>query len=467
MKNLRPDEKEMDTERLNRIFEPLLAWFLENARVLPWRETPVWGDRRRSALPRAKEDAGMRPASPGDRAYRVWVSEIMLQQTRVEAVKPYYRRFMEALPDVLSLAECPGDRLLKLWEGLGYYSRVRNMQKAAGIVMERYGGRLPEDYEELLGLPGIGSYTAGAVASIAYGKMVPAVDGNVLRVVSRITGNRGDISRQPVKRRFEALLQDVMIRKCGGDTAAASCGAEPVSEYEDKPLGSYFPGDEPGFNLPGTFNQSLMELGAIVCLPGGAPDCGNCPVKSICYANETSCQMELPVKAPKKERRMEKRTVLVIRDSVHGAVRRRSERGLLAGLYELPNAEGWLSSGEALDVVKKWGFSPIRITSLPEAKHIFSHIEWRMIGYLILVEDVDRTPGNSAAEGETEFPGNSEADRGTGSSEILFIEPSRTEREYPIPAAFAAYTKYLSIRLGQEKYAQIQETEKEREKKRE
>lgn len=360
----------MNTEKLEKIAEPLLAWFALNARTLPWRENP--------------------------KPYYVWVSEIMLQQTRVEAVKPFFARFIEALPDVTDLAVCPEDQLLKLWEGLGYYNRVRNMQKAARQIVEQYDGRMPDEYEQLLELPGIGSYTAGAVASIAYGRPVPAVDGNVLRVISRITGSYEDISRQSVKKQMEETLKAVM------------------------------PKDQPG-----AFNQALMELGATVCLPNGVPECDRCPIGGFCYAKEMGCQMQLPVKTPKKARRIEQKTVLVIRDLEHAAIRRRPKKGLLAGLYELPNEEGYLTQDEALKKVTDYGFRPIRIQKLCDAKHIFSHVEWQMTGYMVLVEEQETKPLEE---------------------EMLFIEPELTQQRYPIPAAFAAYAGYLSIRLGQEKY---------------
>ncbi len=361
----------MDTGNLPGITAPLLSWFEKNARVLPWREHP----------------------SP----YYVWVSEIMLQQTRVEAVKPFFARFTEALPDVAALAACPEERLLKLWEGLGYYNRVRNMQKAARLVMREHAGVLPDKFEELLALPGIGSYTAGAIASIAYGQAVPAVDGNVLRVISRICGSEEDISKQSVRARYERELQAVI------------------------------PPDRPG-----EYNQALMELGAMICVPNGAPDCECCPVRDLCRARRTGRQTKLPVRAEKKARRIEKRTVLVIRDDRRAAVRRRPEKGLLAGLYELPNYDGYLTQDEALAEAKSCGFRPIRILPLAPAKHIFSHIEWHMIGYLVLVEE-------TAGEMRPEL---------SGREAPLFVETARTEREYPIPAAFAAYVKYLDIRLG-------------------
>ncbi len=393
----------MDTGNLPQIADPLLSWFAKNARVLPWREHPS--------------------------SYYVWVSEIMLQQTRVEAVKPFFARFMAALPDASALAACPEDRLLKLWEGLGYYNRVRNMQRAAQIVMRDYGGELPHTYDELITLPGIGSYTAGAIASIAYGQAVPAVDGNVLRVISRICGNEEDISRQTVRARFEQELRAAM------------------------------PQDQAG-----AYNQALMELGATICLPNGAPNCAKCPVQTLCYANQNGRQMDFPVKAAKKERRTEDRTVLVIRDDKRAAVRRRPKRGLLAGMYELPNYDGHLTREEALAVVKEYGFQPIRILPLAPAKHIFSHIEWHMIGYMVLVEEMPECAWRQISKrGErhtTEVPNASDAGKqladGGNGEELLFIETVKTEREYPIPAAFAAYVNYLGIRLGQEKYEETE-----------
>lgn len=350
---------------------PLLTWFEGSARVLPWREEPA--------------------------PYRVWVSEIMLQQTRVEAVKPFFERFTTALPGVAKLAEAPEEKLLKLWEGLGYYNRVRNMQKAARIVMDEYGGVLPADYDKLLALPGIGSYTAGAIASIAYGIPVPAVDGNVLRVVSRVLASEDDILKQSVKRAVEQDLTAVM------------------------PKGQ-----------AGAYNQALMELGATVCVPNGQAKCDRCPLASICEGRRLGIEMELPKKTPKKARKIEDRTVLLIQEADCIAIRKRGNKGLLAGLYEFPNVEGHLNRDEVLSYVKSLGMAPLRIKPLEEAKHIFSHREWHMLGYLVKIEEVE----------------------GGNGEPFLFVEPERTEREYPIPAAFAAYTKYMNIKLGQEKYEQ-------------
>ena len=358
------------------LIEPLLNWFAGHARVLPWREEPT--------------------------PYRVWVSEIMLQQTRVEAVKPYFERFTKRLPDVEALAECPEDELLKLWEGLGYYNRVRNMQKAAVQVMEEHGGKLPADYEKLLKLKGIGSYTAGAIASIAYQIPVPAVDGNVFRVLTRVTADDTDIMKPSFRTLLEKELRDVM------------------HEME----------------TPGAFNQALMELGATVCVPNGAPLCKQCPWNSLCLARKEGRIAELPVRTKAKARRIEKRTVLVIRDNDKVAIRKRPEKGLLAGLYELPNVEGRYSQDEIVHLVKEMQLSPIRVQKLENAKHIFSHIEWQMEGYAVLVEEAgfDTVAEKMAA------------------NNLIFVDAEKSQENYAIPSAFAAYAKYMGIRLGNEKF---------------
>ena len=320
-----------------------------------------------------------------------WVSEIMLQQTRVEAVKPYFQRFIGELPDVQALAECPEEKLMKLWEGLGYYNRVRNMQTAARTVVCEYEGVLPASYEELLSLKGIGNYTAGAIASIAYQIPVPAVDGNVLRVISRITEDRQDIMKQSVRRQIEENLLGIMPEE-----------------------------------TPGDFNQALMELGAVVCVPNGPARCEACPVSEYCLAYRHGTVEELPVKAPKKERILQNRTVLVIQDGEKTAIQKRPEKGLLAGLYELPNLLGHLTREEVLDKVKNMQLEPLYIEKLPDAKHIFSHIEWRMTGYLIRVAALD-------------------TDRGLP---FIFAEKKQSEKQYAIPSAFRAYVKYMKEESG-------------------
>lgn len=353
---------------LSIIIEPLLDWFAGHARVLPWREEPT--------------------------PYRVWVSEIMLQQTRVEAVKPYFERFTKALPDIKALAECEEEVLLKLWEGLGYYNRVRNMQLAAKAVMKEYGGQLPADYHKLLTLPGIGHYTAGAIASIAYRIPVPAVDGNVLRVISRVTADTSDIMKQSVRTAMEDALFTIMP--------------------EDR---------------AGAFNQALMELGATVCLPNGAPLCTECPWKEFCQTRQQGRWDEIPVKSKAKPRKIEEKTVFVIRIGDQVVLNKRPPRGLLAGLYEFPNTPGHLTEEEALNWVKERGIMPIRIQPLEPAKHIFSHVEWHMIGYVIRVDELEQQEES-----------------------LLFVDVKETEEKYPIPAAFLAYTRYMHIRLGNDRF---------------
>ena len=350
---------------LNEIVQPLISWYRQNKRILPWRDQK--------------------------NAYYTWVSEIMLQQTRVEAVKPYFLRFIGELPDVKALAECPEEKLMKLWEGLGYYNRVRNMQSAAQVVVAEYGGVLPASYDELLALKGIGSYTAGAIASIAYDIPVPAVDGNVLRVFSRITEDRQDIMKQSVRSQVEEKLLGIMPK-----------------------------------DAPGDFNQALMELGAVVCVPNGPARCMECPVAALCKAYHHGTVDELPVKAPKKKRTIENKTVLVIQDGECTAIRKRPQEGLLAGLYELPNVEGHLSMDEALQKVKEMNLEPLHIETLPEAKHIFSHIEWRMTGYRIRVSSLEERKESS----------------------FIFTEKKQSEKQYAIPSAFRAYIKYMKEKPG-------------------
>lgn len=346
----------LEYPQLYEMREPLVQWYRENKRDLPWRENPE--------------------------AYRVWISEIMLQQTRVEAVKGYYDRFLKTLPDVQSLAEAEEDQLLKLWEGLGYYNRVRNMQKAARQIMVDYHGVFPSDYEEIRSLTGIGSYTAGAISSFAFGKPEPAVDGNVLRVLTRILADHSDIMKQSTKTKMEKALRKVI------------------------PEGS-----------PSDFNQGLIELGAIVCVPNGEPKCQECPVSHLCRAREEGQISEFPVKKKAKARRIEDKTILVFRDDEEIAIGKRDKKGLLAGLYELPNVPGHLSRKEVENYCKEIGLLPIRIKKLPAAKHIFSHVEWHMIGYDIRVDELEKT----------------------NKKEFLFIHPGEIEKTYPIPAAFEMY----------------------------
>ena len=296
---------------------PLLDWYHKNARDLPWRRTRD--------------------------GYAVWISEIMLQQTRVAAVIPYYKRFLRELPDVSALAHVDDDRLHKLWEGLGYYSRARNLKKAAGEIVSRYGGSMPQSYEALITLSGIGEYTAGAIASIAFGEAVPAVDGNVLRVYARLFGAARDIRDPAFKKEVRAFLL-------------------PLVPEEN----------------PGAFNAALMELGATVCLPNGQPKCGECPVRESCVAFRENRTAELPVLSAKKARKIERKTVfaLTIEGQLIGF--RRPDSGLLAGLWQLPETAGELSDAACAAWLGEHGIVPVGELRFYERKHIFTHIEWHM-----------------------------------------------------------------------------------------
>ncbi len=355
-------------DSLDRIAEPLLAWYDRGRRILPWREEPT--------------------------PYHVWLSEIMLQQTRVEAVKPYYERFLKELPDIESLAGVEEEKLLKLWEGLGYYNRARNLKKAAMQIVIDYDGVMPGTYEELVKLPGIGSYTAGAVSSIAFGNPVPAVDGNVLRILARLRMDDRDILDAKVKKAVEEELAVVM------------------------------PTDRPG-----DFNQALMELGAMVCIPNGMAKCEECPWKELCQARKEDRVLEFPKKAPKKPRSIEEKTILVLQDAEKVALHKRPAKGLLAGMYEFPWLEGHRSEKQVLEYLEELGMKAIRIRKLEPAKHIFSHKEWHMTGYAVRVDEL--------------------AGLGMDKKEpFLFIDPAETKDKYPIPSAFAAYADYMEMKRG-------------------
>lgn len=332
------------------IVNPLLKWYDKNARTLPWREEP--------------------------KPYYVWISEIMLQQTRVEAVKSYFQRFIVELPDVQSLAQVQEDKLLKLWEGLGYYNRARNLKKAACQIVEQYGGVLPNDYDKLLQLSGVGSYTAGAIASIAFQIKVPAVDGNVLRVTKRLAGSFDDILKADTKKRLEQTLKQIMPDR------------------------------------PGDFNQALMELGALICIPNGKPLCIQCPLQERCIGNKKELTNQIPVKTPKKPRKIEEKTVLILEHQGKYALHKRGKKGLLAGLWELPNMDGKLDKKEMEDFLQDSNLLIHHIEEVGEAKHIFSHIEWHMLGYYIKLEEL---------VSETSF---------------TWVDKENIEKDYALPTAF-------------------------------
>lgn len=338
------------------IISPLLSWYDAGHRVLPWRTEPT--------------------------PYRVWVSEIMLQQTRVEAVRGYFDRWMQALPTVRALADAEEAVYMKLWEGLGYYSRVRNLHRAACLLCEQFGGALPADYAALQSLPGVGAYTAGAISSIAFGLAVPAVDGNVLRVAARLDDDATPITDPQYKKALQKRFAALIPPKRAGD-----------------------------------FNQALMELGAVVCVPNGAPQCGACPLSHLCGAYQNGTAALLPVRAAKKPRRIEERTVLLPRFGKLVGLRRRPARGLLAGLWELPSLSGALPPAQVRDALAAQGWQLEQLLSLRPAKHIFTHVEWHMTGYYV---ELAAPP-----------------------ADLTMVTPAQLRETYTLPSAFGAFLQVI------------------------
>jgi A/G-specific adenine glycosylase len=371
-------------KQLSEIVVPLLHWYDNHARILPWRENPE--------------------------PYAVWISEIMLQQTRVEAVKPYFERWLRALPDIASLAEAQEQEVMKLWEGLGYYSRVRNLQKAAGVIMENYNGRLPASYEELLKLPGIGEYTAGAVGSIAFQLPVPCVDGNVLRVVTRLAAEKADITTPATKKQLTERVKNIIPK-----------------------------------DRPGDFNQAMMELGATVCLPNGQPKCGVCPIAFLCEAHRQDRTGEFPVKRAKQPRKMEERTVLLLLSGSSVALKKRPDSGLLAGLWEFPNFPGHLTVEEITNLIESTGHTLSNLTPLKKARHIFTHIEWNMTGYLADTEEALHQPANAVQATAAAAGAVKEAGSDYNSSlKIQWIDADLMRDSLTLPSAFKAYNQVLT-----------------------
>ena len=347
-----------EAKRIELALPAIITWYAVNRRMLPWREDPT--------------------------PYHIWISEIMLQQTRIEAVIPYYKRFLLELPDIAALSAVPEDSLLKLWEGLGYYSRAKNLKRAAATVTEQYGGALPGKASELKKLPGIGDYTAAAIASIAFGEPEPAVDGNVLRVVMRLLARKDDIADSRTRKDITSLLR--RFYPVGQDASLLT--------------------------------EGLMELGEVICLPNGAPLCAQCPLNSLCLAHESSNEEDYPVRSAQKERRIEDRTVLLLQCGSRFALRKRPGKGLLAGLWEFPNLAGILDAASARQTAEAMGVAVQRIASCGEAKHVFTHIEWHMTGYHLFC--------TREAEG------------------FLWLTPEEIDATYSVPTAFRAWQNLLT-----------------------
>jgi A/G-specific adenine glycosylase len=348
----------MKQTRLKQTAEAVIAWYAQHKRDLPWRQ--------------------------GKDPYRIWIAEIMLQQTRIETVIPYYGRFLEELPDLAALASVPEDRLLKLWEGLGYYSRARNLKKAAQTVQERYGGVMPRTAAELKKLPGIGEYTAGSIASIAFGEPEPAVDGNVMRVLMRLQASDRDVMDQKNRRQTSAALKEVYPQ---GEEAAL-------------------------------LTEGLMELGERICLPNGQPLCGACPEADLCLAHAAGEELRYPVRSAKKERRVEQKTVLLLENDGCWALQKRPADGLLAGLWGFPTEDGSLSETQIIQKLRAAGLQPRKAAFCGKAKHIFTHIEWHMQGWHVPC--------------------------GKRTEDYVWTAPEEIAAVYSIPAAFRAFRKIVT-----------------------
>ena len=353
-------------DKINEFQTYLSEWYKKSARYLPWRNT--------------------------DDPYRIWISEIMLQQTRVDTVIPYYNNFIEKIPTVKELASVDDEFLMKLWQGLGYYSRAINLKRAAEIIAKEYNGVIPSSKEALVSLPGIGNYTAGAILSIAFSKRIQAVDGNVLRILARVYGIREDIKEPGVKKNLSKIADDLI----------------------------------PAEN-PGDFNQALMDLGATVCLPTGDPKCSECPVRSLCAADKNDMTRDIPLKIRKKNREIEKRTVLILSYGSLYAIRKRKPGNLLPKVWEFLNFEGHLTEEETRQVIKDLGFILVDIQPIIKSRHIFTHLEWHMKGFLVTIS--------------------SPAER----TDLIWTSIEELNDLYSIPTAFRDYLEYIrKLSLGYE-----------------
>lgn len=358
---------ELKKDDMNR----LVTWYKKNKRDLPWRDT----------------------GNP----YDVWLSEIMLQQTRVEAVIPYFNHFKKELPTIKDLSNVKDDHLMRLWEGLGYYTRARNLKKCAEVLVKQFNGKLPEDYDSLVNLPGIGPYTAGAISSIAFHQPTPAVDGNVLRVLSRYLGIKEDIRNPRIKTQFENLIH---------------------SFYNNhQPYVSKHP------TYPSNFTQGLMELGALLCLPNTEPKCSHCPLKKNCVALKENLTSSIPYRSSLKERKIIKRTVFIVRCGNYFLLHKRPSTGLLANLYEFIGVNQYMNQKESITYIQSLGFEPLHISLLPNSKHIFSHQEWHMKAYEIEVSDFHQKLDSSYR-----------------------LVTKKELQSLAIPSAFKTYIDYYSLR---------------------
>lgn len=343
---------------LNNLYEyftiPLLEWYHKSKRDLPWRRTKD--------------------------PYAVWVSEIMLQQTRVEAVIPYYHRWLERFPTVEVLAEAPVEEVLKYWEGLGYYRRARYLHEGAKMVAAE---GWPADAASWRNIKGVGDYTAGAIASITLGERVPAVDGNVLRVMARFLGYEGNVLEGEAKKVVTEALRPLL----------------PLAEEM------------------GDFTQALIELGAILCTPKGFIDCEHCPLGKACYAKTHHLQAMLPVRISKTKIQEVEKTVLMVMAGHKWAVEQRGEDGLLAGLWQFPLILGHREPEEAQAYLEDLGFVVEDVVPGPRHKAVFSHRVWQLASVVARVKE----------EGEP----------------YRWVDLQALEEDYPMASAVREYQKVM------------------------
>lgn len=334
----------------------IVKWYEENKRDLPWR----------------------RDKDP----YHVWISEIMLQQTRIESVCSYYQRFMEVLPTIQDLAFVEEEKLLKLWEGLGYYNRVRNLKKAALILVEKYHGKFPSTYEEILSLPGIGEYTASAISSICFSLPEVTIDGNVLRVYTRVCEDACVIDLEKEKKRIRSILMEIVPKDSGA------------------------------------FNEGLMELGETICIPNGAPKCEQCPLFSECLSRKNHTYFNYPIRLDKKAKKLETYTVFIFYYQDYFLIEKRKEMGVLHGLWQFPNRTGFLSKKEVVRLCRDFGIPVVKIESGISYTHIFTHKKWIMKSYYIEIASIGR-----------------------GRFEGVFVTEEQRNRDYSLPGAFQPFQK--------------------------
>ncbi len=313
-------------DRIKEFQYKLLDWYKDEARILPWRESKD--------------------------AYKIWISEIMLQQTRVDVVIPYFNRFIDEIPDVLALSKVSEEKLLKLWQGLGYYNRALNLKKTAILIVQNHQSRIPANLESLLALPGIGKYTAGAILSIAYGQPITAVDGNILRIMARIGAVTEDITTAKTKKLLESVAMELI------------------------------PSDDPG-----DFNQALMDVGASICIPNGEPKCAICPIIEFCEGNRRHLTQLIPARKIKKSRNIEKKTILLLSYGSKYALRKREAGSLLPNLWELPNFDGHLTEDQCRQILRDMGIKVMAMKALKKTKHVFTHLEWHMMGYFVTIAE--------------------------------------------------------------------------------